>query len=205
MGLLLGLRAEVRKAAAKGVDWRRVVDSLRPVTQILWQQLPVAEQKKFHARLFTLWNIHRHRMAPEIALKLETLQKSGRLHIVAGRINAVTEASEGLHVNYNYLHDKNVLAIVYAKMLVNCTGPDYDLRTSGHALLQRMLAQGLIQPSPLGIGISMTAQKTAQGKASSSLIPLGTLVIGELFECTAVPDLRQQTHDAACRALAKIS
>jgi uncharacterized NAD(P)/FAD-binding protein YdhS len=201
LGLLVGLRQEIRTAAAQGYDWRRVIDSLRPVTQQLWAQLPVAQKKKFYARLFTLWNIHRHRMSPDIATKIHNLQRDGVLKVVAGRITQVDSTTEDglLNVKYIYSHNKNVLANIDTKMLVNCTGPDYRIHASGHALLQRLLEKGFIQENPLGIGITMTTQHLAQGSASTALIPVGTLRIGEMLECTAVPELRQQVYDVACR------
>lgn len=201
LGLLVGLRAQVRQAAIDGYDWRRVVDSLRPVTQTLWQQLPLPEKQRFMKRLFTLWNIHRHRMSPDIAARLEALQAVGRLQVVAGRINSVTEASEGLHVNYNNSRYKNVLAINYVKMLVNCTGPDYDMKNSGHCLLMQLFRRGLVTKNALGIGLDMNDDFTARGAANGILLALGTLRLGALFECTAVPELRTQVRDAACWAL----
>jgi len=35
------VRQEVNKAATQGQDWRTVIDALRPVTQQLWQALPI--------------------------------------------------------------------------------------------------------------------------------------------------------------------
>jgi len=121
--------------------------------------------------------------------------------VVAGRITQADSTTEDglLNVKYIYSHNKNVLANIYTKMLVNCTGPDYRIHASGHALLQQLLEKGFIQENPLGIGITMTTQHLAQGSASTALIPVGTLRIGEMLECTAVPELRQQVHEVACR------
>ena len=77
------------------VGWRAAVDSLRPHSQRLWQGLPPAEQRRFlrHARPW--WDVHRHRIAPEVAQRLHEMVAEGRLEIVAGRIQSVDEDDGG--------------------------------------------------------------------------------------------------------------
>jgi hypothetical protein len=62
---------------ADGGDWRSVIDGVRPFTQRLWQTLPPASRPRFlrHARAW--WNVHRHRMAPEIEMRLAGLIAQG--------------------------------------------------------------------------------------------------------------------------------
>jgi uncharacterized NAD(P)/FAD-binding protein YdhS len=54
-----------------GLDWRSVVDAMRPHTQTLWHQLPLAERRRFlrHARPYR--DLHRHRIAPDAARQLD--------------------------------------------------------------------------------------------------------------------------------------
>jgi uncharacterized NAD(P)/FAD-binding protein YdhS len=49
------------------VGWRAAIDSLRPHSHPLWQSLSGDEQRRFlrHARPW--WDVHRHRIAPEVA------------------------------------------------------------------------------------------------------------------------------------------
>ena len=56
----------LRRRSAE-IGWRAAVDSLRPHSHALWQQLSHAEQHRFlrHARPW--WDVHRHRIAPEVA------------------------------------------------------------------------------------------------------------------------------------------
>jgi uncharacterized NAD(P)/FAD-binding protein YdhS len=53
-GLLRLIRSQVKAAADKGINWRAVVDSLRPVTQNIWRSLPIDEQRRFlrHVRAY---------------------------------------------------------------------------------------------------------------------------------------------------------
>jgi uncharacterized NAD(P)/FAD-binding protein YdhS len=61
--LLRELRQTARALSARGVDWRSVIDGLRPHTARLWQAMPAAERRRFLSRLRPFWEVHRHRMA----------------------------------------------------------------------------------------------------------------------------------------------
>src|SRR5262249_4960878 len=90
-GLLHMIRAQVRHAREEGIGWRAVIDALRPVTQDIWQSLPVEEQRRFlrHARAH--WEVHRHRIAPEIADVLADLVRDHQVRIFAGRVTKYEE------------------------------------------------------------------------------------------------------------------
>lgn len=203
LGMLRRLRQEVRKAQEAGYDWRSVIDSLRPITQPLWQQLGVREKRRFLSRLFTLWNIHRHRMAPDIHAEIKALRQSGTLKILAGKIYYVGSDEDGLTVAYRK-RGANRVETIRAALVLNCTGPEYDIATSTHRLLKNLRDRELITIGPLRIGIDLTPGSTARGKASESIFPLGTLLVGELLECTAVPELRDQADKTATIILKRL-
>lgn len=177
LGLLKSLRAEITKTN----NWRSAVDALRPVTQKIWKELSIQEKKRFLKRLSTLWNVHRHRMAPEIHEELAALQKTGQLRIIKGNI-------------------KNVDASV---LVLNCTGPEYNIEKSEHLLLKSLLQNDLIRVGELP-GIQLAENGTAKGKAPNMIFPIGPLCIGELLECTAVPELRQQAQQVAKEVLKRL-
>ncbi|NBO17703.1 MAG: hypothetical protein EBV03_00460, partial [Proteobacteria bacterium] len=204
LGLLIALRAEIEKAAGQGYDWRDVIDALRPVTQALWQQLGTRERRKFLSRLFTLWNVHRHRMAPEIYSTIRGLQQSGGLKVVAGKIYYVGSDDTGLTVAYRK-RGANRIETIRASLVLNCTGPEYDIAASGHSLLESLRDRELITIGPLRIGIELTAQGTARGRAAESIFPMGTLLVGEKLECTAVPELREQAGQVTQGVLRRLA
>jgi hypothetical protein len=76
--MLAWLRRLAREREAAGGDWRSVVDGLRPFTQAIWRAMPPLRRERFlrHARPW--WDIHRHRMAPEIAARISAMIASGR-------------------------------------------------------------------------------------------------------------------------------
>lgn len=200
-GLFKRLRKEVETATEKDYNWRRVIDSLRPVTQPIWQRLPLVEKRKFMRRLFTLWNIHRHRMAPEVGAEVAELRKNNRLQVVAGRITDIKDAGQSLTLTY-HSHDDRSDHIMPAALVINCTGPDYNIATSTNLLLARLSKRGLITSHPLNLGIEITAQGNAKG--SQAIFPLGALLLGELLECTAIPELREQARIVATRVLERV-
>lgn len=57
--LVTDIARVVRPHAAKadGSDWRAVIDSLRPVMQRIWIDLPLAEKKYFMQHLSRYWNV----------------------------------------------------------------------------------------------------------------------------------------------------
>ena len=74
-GLCNHLRKMVRDMGATGGDWRGVIDGLRPHTALLWRALPLSERGKFLTHLRPYWEIHRHRMAVDVAGTFNALIK----------------------------------------------------------------------------------------------------------------------------------
>jgi uncharacterized NAD(P)/FAD-binding protein YdhS len=192
LGLLRGLKAEVRKAQIKGYDWRAVIDSLRPVTQIIWQNLDETEKKKFMRRLSSFWNIHRHRVAPEIADQIAQMQKQNRLKIIAGTLTDINTVQSAYNVVYRARRKRDAQSLK-AGLVLNCTGPDYSVKSAP-------LLAGLT-PGPLGMGLAINADGSAANTAPGRIYPMGALLVGELLECTAVPELRAQARDIALNLL----
>src|SRR5262249_46613452 len=60
------VRSEAALCQAGGSDWRSVVDGLRPHTQSFWRALDDGERRRFVRHLASRWEIHRHRVAPQI-------------------------------------------------------------------------------------------------------------------------------------------
>ena len=66
----------------------------------LWRRLPDAEKRRFVRHLQVHWDTHRHRLPPQLAERLATLRRSGRLRVNAGRIQAVIPAGRRLRVSW---------------------------------------------------------------------------------------------------------
>lgn len=188
LGLLREVRAEIHRTEA---DWRSVIDAMRPATVQLWRGLPPREQARFLRRLLPYWNIHRHRVAPEIHAVLAALTQAGRFTVRAAGLERATETPQGLTLT------TRAGEVLRADLLINCTGPSADVMATGNPLLLSLAAQGLITPHPLRCGIA-----AAQGGAG--LFPIGPLMTGEYLETTAVPELRDQAAGVAEQVLARL-
>lgn len=191
--LLRAIRRRVNEAGQQGYDWRAVVDSLRPITNELWAELDPAEQARVLRHLKTWWDIHRHRMAPEIGVKLEAALAGGRLRVLAGRLLQID-----LEVDIRLRSQASLTLNV--DRLINCTGSEEDYGRLPSPLLQSLLSAGRIQPNALGKGLRTDrngALIDSQGTPSEWLFTLGPPRVGGLFETTAVPELRIQAEALA--------
>jgi uncharacterized NAD(P)/FAD-binding protein YdhS/glyoxylase-like metal-dependent hydrolase (beta-lactamase superfamily II) len=223
-GLLRYIRNQVETAAVQGYDWRSVIDALRPITQELWQQLPSVEQQRFLRHVTPYWDVHRHRIAPEIGKIVQSMLDSGQLIITAGRIqdyqaldaagattNSVAVSSvavssvavSSVAVTVRQRRTQTV-QILQVSRVVNCTGVEADYRRSPQPLIANLRTQGLIHPNRIGLGLDTAADGAvldAEGNRSGLLYTLGTPRKGNLWETIAVPELRQQAQILAASLL----
>lgn len=188
------LRKTVKQCEARGEDWRQVIDGLRPDTQALWARFPDGERRRFFRRLFGLWNIHRHRMAPQVWERMVELEAKGSLKRLQGRLLHVDEANNRIAVRYRPRGTFSE-AVVEADGFMLCAGPGYDFTRGESPLFAQLLRDGLVRPHPSGSGITPSA---------SRVLFIGTPLIGQRLETTAVPELRDQAHEAAEAALHKL-
>lgn len=156
-GLFLAIRREVRKAKEQGVPWQAVIDSLRPHTNPVWDSMPRGVREKFMKKFFTLWNVHRHRCAPQIARAIETLEKAGRVEFIKASIDKVG-AGPAVHGS---MGEHRVEAVI------NCLGYRYQ----------------------------------EEGRKFEPTEKIGPARFGDLFETTAIPEVRAQAAEIAARIL----
>lgn len=207
-GLLRLIRNEVKAAAALGVDWRVVIDALRPVTQEIWKSLPHTERRRFLRHVRAYWDIHRHRVAPQIDDVLKRLRAEGRLYVYAGRItnhsDHHSEEPRGVEVRLR-LRESGRHQQLLVDRVINCTGSETDCRRVDDRLLKSLFGTGsagtgLAQPDALFLGLSVNADGfviDADGVPSESLCAIGPPTKGGLWEAVAVPELRRQAADLA--------
>ena len=155
--MLRFVRMQVKCAAAEDVPWQAVIDALRPHTNPLWQNWNAEQRRQFSKRLLTFWNVHRHRMAPQIADRVAALRDDGRLRMIKAGVLSV---SSGPTVN-------SAVGPVSADAVINCLGYRYD--------------EG--------------------GRDYDVSAKIGPPNFGDLFETTAIPEIRAQAHALAAKIL----
>ena len=185
----------------EAIGWRAAVDELRPVTQMMWGSADAATRARFLRHLRPYWDVHRHRLAPTVAGRIDALVEAGRLRFAAGKL-AGAEAN-GTHALLRWrARGGGALTTTRAARIVNCTGPQGDLLRSREPLIRQLLAAGMIRPDALRIGLDVDRQSrvvAADGGINDRLYCIGPMTRGELWEVVAVPDIRQQNWTLARR------
>ena len=176
------------------VGWRAAVDSLRPHSRVLWQSLEIREQRRFlrHARPW--WDVHRHRIAPQVAALLVDMVASGRLEVTAGRLQSCQGVDGAVEVTFRRRSraDEHTGRFAY---LFNCTGPLHSIARSADPLLSGLIENGQARADNLGIGLAVDDASRVQG--SQRLWAVGPLTKGAFWEIVAVPDIRGQAAAVA--------
>ncbi len=203
--LMARLRDEVIAAAEAGIDWRAVIDSMRPVTSSIWNRLPQAERRRFlrHARRF--WDVHRHRLAPPHADMIEAMIAEGTLEVVGGRISSMRDGPDGVHVRYRRRADAGQAELLVQRVIM-ASGVEHISRTRD-PLMQRLLDRGLVRVDGQGLGLDVTEGLNvvrADGTPAERIWALGPIVRGVFWECVAVPDIRVQAAHAAVSVVARL-
>ncbi len=200
--ILHSLRNQVRS----GVDWRSVMDGLRPQAQTLWQSLNEEQRSRFLRHALAWWNVHRHRLAPPVRQRFEALLKDGTVSVHAGFLQVMEEVGERIRLVFRK-RGQQVLQEIVVGRVVNCTGMERaGLKHS--PLLVSMQEDGLLRPDPLGLGIVVDGSSQVcdgTGQAQQRLYAVGALTAGQFWEITAVPDIRVQAKDVVERIAAEIA
>ncbi|HEX3101228.1 MAG TPA: FAD/NAD(P)-binding protein, partial [Pyrinomonadaceae bacterium] len=119
--MLKAVRRHIENAEADSSNWRAVIDSLRPATQELWLNLPLAEKRYFMQHLSRYWNVARHRMPAEAGDILDEMLADGRLEILKGRLKDIKYESGKFNIVYATIDEEHR---VTADTLVNCIGSE---------------------------------------------------------------------------------
>lgn len=197
--LAMGLGARTRAVRAlaageqaQGRPWQAAIDALRPHVQALWTSLDARAQARFLRHLVRQWDVHRHRIAPEAAARVDAATASGQLERLAGHLVAI---EPGARTGITWRpRGGDALRRFEADVVVNALGMDKRIGV-GNDLPARLRARGLLRPGPHGMGAATIGEGVpldAGGAPVPGLWTLGTLRIGDLWETIAMPELRGQ-------------
>ena len=176
-----------------GVEWQYAIDGLRPQTQALWKSLSLRDKHRLAEKYFTRWNVHRHRFAPEIAEKISAAMARGQLQVIKARCGRPEPDGERISFEIGREKQRNAFDLAF-----QCTGVNY--RFDSNPLLKKLEADKLLQPDETGYGIVVGDDFSGHTNAMGKIYALGAPLFGQLFETTAVPELRFQA-DAVAREL----
>lgn len=203
LGLCRALRRRVRDLASLGVDWRSIVDGLRPHTAPLWQAMSSIERRRFLRHLRPFWEVHRHRMALGIAERFGEMHDCDQVSVVAGRV--LSAQSDGKSVQLR-VGERNGTQIdtLETDWVINCTGPAPSNCAASNPAIGSLLVDGWLRPDEFGLGIETTIDGNVIDRHDNEvpdLFLIGTLRKPAVWESTAVPELRNQAAVVADRAM----
>ncbi|MEO9330225.1 FAD/NAD(P)-binding protein [Gordonia aurantiaca] len=194
---------EIRAAVATHVaraerllgNWRPGVDGVRYRVAELWRRLNDDDRATFARELAGHWGVHRHRMPPSSGVFVDEARAAGRLAVRSGRVTDVDATTDAITVRIG--DDERTYERTYA-YVVNCTGPRTDLRRLGNPVLDSLFAGGLARTDSLGLGLLTDDGRVLDADGRPGPIwALGSLRRGELWETTAIPEIREQARDVA--------
>jgi len=200
------LRRQVEAAHSRNQDWRQVIDALRPAIAQLWQRLDLPQRSRFLTHLRPLWEIHRHRMAPQIAERISQLRAAQMLQVIPGVLKSATADADGVEVTLCPRGQRTTRPL-RVNWVINCTGPGIQNRHTTHPLLRALMENGILCDDELALGIQTDEAGraiNANGTPATDLLLAGTLRKATLWESTAVPELRHQAQTVAKCALTQV-
>lgn len=197
-GSLSRRTARFRAKLRAGLGWPGLMQLLRPHNNELWHGLDLDQRKRFLRHLRPWWDIHRHRVAPQIGEQIDAAKGRGQLSIVSGRVEigeatddkvAVTITRRGSDVGEKQSFDR----------VVDCRGPrnEVDVHVPLHA---QLVKDGKLRPDPLNQGLDVAVDEALIGRdgtPSDRLYVLGPPTRGRYTEIVAIPDIRLQAADVA--------
>jgi uncharacterized NAD(P)/FAD-binding protein YdhS len=196
------------RATAQRHGWRTAIDALRPATQDLWRGWSLGQRAAFlrHARAY--WDVHRHRLSPQVAERLARMRADGRLRVLAGKLDRADRLPGGkVGVVWRPRGEAQTWRLE-VDAVINCTGPSSDVERSTEPLIAALAARRLIRADPLRLGVDIDGEHRvvrADGTSHPTLFAVGPITRGALWEINAVPDIRVQAAHVAGAVLGALS
>jgi hypothetical protein len=191
---------EVKTLRKFGVSPEPIIDAFRPNVAKVWQQFSTAEKVKFMGSVRHIWGVARHRIPFVSYDKIMKEQINQQLEILAGKLVELHQSNEGNTVTlWDKRLKKNKEFIVGS--VVNCTGPETKVAASNNELLKYLLTNGVISQDSLNLGLRANTSTfrtiNSKNEENEQLYAIGSLLKGELWESTAVNELKNQAKELA--------
>jgi uncharacterized NAD(P)/FAD-binding protein YdhS len=205
-GVIATILEQIAGVSAEGGDWRDVIDSMRPHTPAIWRSLSSADQRRFLAGLHRLWDVHRFRMAPEVAERFAQSRRAGRVIVEPASIWGFEPSRRGARVTLRPA-DRDACKTVDVDRVINCTGPGGDVNRHATPLLADLLATGTARPDRLSLGLDVEEGGRlidASGAPVPNVHLIGCLRKGVEWEAIGITEIRDQAA-ATARAVLEAS
>lgn len=196
---LRNLTREFAKASRSVGSSQPLVDAIRPQLQKVWGNFSQADRKRFLRHLRPLWESHRHRTPPEHVDFINTLQKEGRLEIIAGRLQSISNGTATFTRRSQKNSHTKILSFDRAML---CAGFEGDLEKADSPLLRSLVRKQLLQAGPLRLGAVLRDRNSLS--TSPPIYLLGNIQKEMFWEISAVRELRSEAESVAKRVVADL-
>jgi len=201
LACLFGLaRTRLSGTKLQGAPWQSLIDSFRPHTQVIWGKMDTHTRKRFLRHLQGIWDVHRHRIAPEVASRIQTLQERGFFQIKKALVTGIDQTEAKVVLRYKVLKEAPKEAESHLDLVISCMGLETNYGRVEAPLIASSLKKGLMKSGPLGKGLLALPDGhllDALGKVQPRLFTLGFSQHGNLWESVAVPEIRSQARAIA--------
>lgn len=190
------LRKHVDSGIKSGIDWRVVVDTIRPSLPAIWDSLSLQDKKIFLRRFSSLWTVVRHRIPVICTDIIHLLKEKKQLQVAGGRIVTITTTEDGFDVQYLDRKSSQLKEITVQK-IINCSGPQLNMALSGSALYKNLLKRHFLLEDELHMGLKALPDGRlldGKGQVIPGLYTIGNGLRGVLFESSAIPEIRGQAY-----------
>lgn len=200
------IRELVGEQQAAGGSWHAVLDAVRPHVAATWQRWPARDRRCFLRRLRPFWDVHRHRAPLAVLRLLEHGVLSGRIESRRGAVVRVSTHASAAIVSVRT--PQGAAVSIDADRVFNCIGPTLRLSDSSDPLIRSLLDSGLAITDDAALGLSADAEgrlRRADGGVADDIYLVGALRRGDLWESTAVPELRGQAAAVGTAVAARLA
>lgn len=199
LGLLENIRATLAAARAANVNWQSVFDQLRLQGPMLWAALAPRERARLVRRLRVFWDVHRFRIAPQVAAVLDRRAATGTFENIAARLVASNHEDDSLAVSFQQRGQTRIETARF-DAVINTTGPAHGQARQLNPALRSLAEAGLIRADQYGLGIETGLDSRAvgrDGRAAATLFVAGPLARGTFGELMGLPEVARHAQAVA--------
>ncbi|RVT10556.1 FAD/NAD(P)-binding protein [Klebsiella oxytoca] len=196
------IREDIARAEQQGLAWQVVMDAVRNQGQRIWQGLTGADRQRFLRHLRSYWDVHRYRIAPQVAGVIEQRQRDGSLRVLAARLTALEGDAQRLTLTLALRYGEALR--VSADHVILTTGPAHGALTDSQPLLRQLSQDGLIRADAFGLGLDVDLRSRAigrEGQANPKLLVSGPAARARFGELMGLPQVADHAADVAAEAL----
>jgi uncharacterized NAD(P)/FAD-binding protein YdhS len=199
LGLLKTIRATLAAAHAANVNWQSVFDQLRLQGPLLWAALAPPERARLVRQLRVFWDVHRFRIAPQVASVLDRRHAAGTFDTIAARLVASNDEDGSLAVSFQRRGQTRIETTRF-DAVINTTGPAHGQALQLNPALRSLTEAGLIRADQYGLGIETGLDSRAvgqDGRTVTTLFVAGPLARGTFGELMGLPEVARHAQTVA--------